>query len=35
MLTKKDTQVNVYALTKHNVTSVKDNLHYENEHFTR
>ena len=35
MLIKIDTQVNVYILTKHNVTSVKENLHYENEHFTR
>jgi len=35
MLAKNDTQVNVYALTKHKVTSVKENLQYENEQFTR
>ena len=34
MLIKKDTQVNVSVVTKHNAVSVKENLHYENEHFT-
>ena len=35
MFIKKDTQVNVSVVTKHNAMYVKEHLNYANEHFTR